>query len=103
MKNKNIYREKLYHHTVPVREGLWEAIEAQLPPKKEERVFPLFWLTLFASTLIGGALMLGIVHKNQANNTLPAIQLPTTNQATTETTQTYSDAIESAEANSTNA
>lgn len=60
MKDEKIFREKLYHHTVPVRDGLWEAIEAQLPPKEDRRAFPLFWFTLFGATLLGGALMIGL-------------------------------------------
>lgn len=60
MKDEKIFREKLYHHTVPVREGLWEAIEAQLPKKEDRRAFPLFWFTLFGVTLLGGALMIGL-------------------------------------------
>lgn len=67
MKEDQIFRDKLYHHRPPVREGLWEAIEAQLPPKKEERIFPVFWFTLFAATLLGGALMIGVF----TNHTIP--------------------------------
>jgi hypothetical protein len=84
MKNKNIFKEKLYNHTVPVRKDLWDAIEARLPAKKEDRIFPLFWFTLFASTMLGGALMFGTSHKNQANITLPANSNPVTIQNTTE-------------------
>lgn len=69
MKDEKIFREKLYHHTVPVREGLWEAIEAQLPPKEDRRAFPLFWFTLFGATLLGGALMVGLFN---ADNNLPS-------------------------------
>ena len=87
MKNNNIFKEKLYNHTVPVREGLWDAIEAQLPGKKEDRVFPLFWFTLFASTLIGGALMFGISHNKQSTITLPANSNPVTVQNTSENLQ----------------
>ena len=83
MKNNNIFKEKLYNHTVPVREGLWDAIEAQLPGKKEDRVFPLFWFTLFASTLLGGALMFGISHNKQSNITIPANSNPVTIQNAT--------------------
>ncbi|MBP7239196.1 MAG: hypothetical protein KBA14_03150 [Saprospiraceae bacterium] len=83
MKNNNIFKEKLYNHTVPVREGLWDAIEAQLPGKKEDRVFPLFWFTLFASTLLGGALMFGISHNKQSNITIPANSNPVTVQNAT--------------------
>lgn len=64
MKDKNIFREKLFHHTLPVRDGLWEAIEAQLPPKENRRAFPVFWFTLFATTIIGGTLMTGILNSN---------------------------------------
>ena len=60
MKNENMIREKLYHHTVPVRDGLWDAIEAQLPPEKKRKAFPLFWFTLFGTTLLGAAVMIGI-------------------------------------------
>ena len=64
MKENNIFKEKLYHHTMPVRDELWHAIEAQLPPKKEQRIFPVFWLILFASTFLGGALMLGLFNRD---------------------------------------
>jgi len=64
MKENNIFKEKLYHHTMPVREELWDAIEAQLPPKKEQRIFPVFWLILFTSTFLGGALMLGLFNRD---------------------------------------
>ncbi len=87
MKDKNIFKEKLYNHTVPVREGLWDAIEARLPNKKEDRVFPLFWFTLFASTLLGGALMFGTAHNNQSNVTLPANSNPVTAQNASENLQ----------------
>lgn len=63
MKENNIFKDKLYNHTMPVRDGLWDAIEAQLPPKKEQRIFPVFWFILFASTLLGGALMLGLFNQ----------------------------------------
>lgn len=71
MKEDQIFRDKLYHHRPPVREGLWEAIEAQLPPKKEERIFPVFWFTLFAATLLGGALMIGVFSQNKLQNAAP--------------------------------
>ncbi len=60
MKNENMFRQELYHHTIPVREGLWEAIEAQLPPEKKRKAFPLFWFTLFGTTLLGAGVMIGI-------------------------------------------
>lgn len=66
MKDEKIFREKLFHHTVPVRDGLWEAIEAQLPPKEDRRAFPLFWFTLFGATLLGGALMIGLFNADDS-------------------------------------
>jgi len=79
MKRENVFKEKLYQHTMPVRDGLWDAIEAQLPAKKDQRIFPLFWFTLFSATLLGGVLMLGVF--NQKNlNTHPA-NLPQTSIA----------------------
>lgn len=72
MKEDNIFRDKLYHHTLPVRDGLWEAIEAQLPPKKEDRIFPVFWFTLFATTLLGGALMIGLFTPQENKPSTPA-------------------------------
>lgn len=71
MKNENMFREKLYHHTVPVREGLWDAIEAQLPPEKKRKAFPLFWFTLFGTTMLGAAVMIGIFNNKVAEQPLP--------------------------------
>jgi hypothetical protein len=71
MKNENMFREKLYHHTVPVREGLWDAIEAQLPPEKKRKAFPLFWFTLFGTTLLGAAVMIGIFNRKISGQPMP--------------------------------
>lgn len=101
MKNNNIFKEKLYNHTVPVREGLWDAIEAQLPGKKEDRVFPLFWFTLFASTLLGGALMFGISHNKQSNITIPANSNPVTVQNATVNLQANAEPSLASETNTT--
>ncbi len=65
MKNKNVFKEKLYHHTIPPRPSMWEAIEAQLPPKKDQRIFPVFWFTLFATTLLAGGLMIGLFNTSE--------------------------------------
>ncbi len=72
MKNENIFREKLYHHTVPVREGLWDAIEAQLPAEKKRKAFPLFWFTLFGTTLLGAGVMIGIFNNKVSEQPLPS-------------------------------
>ena len=81
MKDEKIFREKLYHHTVPVRDGLWEAIEAQLPPKEDRRAFPLFWFTLFGATLLGGALMIGLFNTDD-NGLSPASKVNPSAQVT---------------------
>jgi hypothetical protein len=69
MKNENPFSTKLYNHTTPVREEVWEAVEKRLPPKSDEKIFPFFWFMLFASTLISGALMFGIINKKSNSNT----------------------------------
>jgi hypothetical protein len=71
MKAENPFTSKLYHHTLPVREEVWESIEKRLPPKEEQR-FPFFWFMLFASTLISGALMFGILNKKTPVSSTPA-------------------------------
>lgn len=71
MKNENMFREKLYHYTVPAREGLWDAIEAQLPPEKKRKAFPLFWFTLFGTTLLGAGVMIGIFNNKVSEQPLP--------------------------------
>jgi hypothetical protein len=69
MIDENPFNSKLYNHTLPVRNELWESIEKRLPPETEQKRFPFFWFLLFASTIISGALMFGILHKK----TTPAI------------------------------
>jgi len=71
MKTDNPFSNKLYTHTVPVREEVWEAVEKRLPPRSEEKSFPFFWVMLFASTLISGALMFGIINKKSNSNPNP--------------------------------
>jgi hypothetical protein len=65
MKNENPFKDKLFQHTIPVREEVWQAIEQKLP-EKEDRKLPVFWFVLFASALIGGSLMLGYVKRDSA-------------------------------------
>lgn len=80
MKADNPFKSKLYTHTLPVRDELWEAIEKRLPPKETERRFPIFWLVLFASTIASGALMFGFINKSNIHSkepiTPPAYTLP---------------------------
>ncbi len=69
MKAENPFASKLYQHTLPVKEEVWESIEKRLPPIESERRFPFFWFMLFASTLISGALMFGILNKKTPSST----------------------------------
>ncbi|HJW27907.1 MAG TPA: hypothetical protein VJ508_01525, partial [Saprospiraceae bacterium] len=98
MKVDNPFKSKLYQHTLPVRDDLWTAIEKQLPPQEKERVFPFFWLILFASTLFSGALMFGILNRsktpppNAANAPAYTLTTPSTSTSSTPgTTATPSD------------
>lgn len=71
MKEENVFKQKLFNHTLPVREGLWESIETRLPPRKDERRFPLFWFVLFSSAILGGALMLSRISSNPFSSPAP--------------------------------
>jgi hypothetical protein len=72
MKADNPFKTKLFTHTLPVRDELWEAIEKRLPPEETERRFPIFWLVLFASTIASGALMFGFINKSNTFHKGPA-------------------------------
>ena len=74
MTEKNFFKEKLYHHTLPVHEGLWQSLEAQLPPEETQKRFPVFWITLFGTALLGGALMIGLF--TQPSKTVPSTPAP---------------------------
>lgn len=78
MTEKNFFKEKLYHHTLPVHEGLWHSLEAQLPPEETQKRFPVFWMTLFGTALLGGALMIGLF--TQQSNPVPSTPAPVPNQ-----------------------
>ncbi len=82
MKDEKLFSEKLFHHTIPVRDGLWDRIEAQLPPKKKRTAFPVFWFTLFATTLLSGTLMIGMLNNRIADTAITpphqALLKPTT-------------------------
>ena len=78
MKADNPFKTKLYHHTLPVRDELWEAIEKQLPSEEKEKRFPLFWMILFASTIASGALMFGLMERPKASPATPPIEQPVT-------------------------
>lgn len=88
MKDENLIQQKLYQHTLPVREGVWEAIEKQLPPKEENKKLPVFWLILFSSAMLGGALMFGFLKKENASpvqtDPVPSISIPSPTPSTPE-------------------
>ncbi len=113
MKDSNYFKEKLYNHTLPVNEGLWSAIEAQLPPEQKQKRFPVFWMTLFGTTLLGGALMIGVFHQTSTtpgsrleNNAAMATSLNTQISSTeidaTGSSATVSDEIATTEETATN-
>ncbi len=87
MNDLNFFREKLFNHTLPVKEGLWENIESQLPPQKDDRRFPFFWFILFASALLGGAVMIGLfskkVEKTPSTLPTPSLTIQTTEKSET--------------------
>ncbi|MEP6793126.1 MAG: hypothetical protein ABJB16_02285 [Saprospiraceae bacterium] len=62
MKDQNPFKEKLYTYTLPVKEDIWNHVEANLPAKR--RRLPFLWLAL-ASFLFIGASVLGVtlLHK----------------------------------------
>ncbi len=62
MKDQNLFKEKLYNYTLPVKEDIWKHVEANLPAKR--RRLPFLWIAL-ASFLFIGASALGVtlLHK----------------------------------------
>lgn len=112
MTERNYFKEKLYHHTLPVNEGLWGAIEASLPPEQKQKRFPVFWMTLFGTTLLGGALMIGVFTPNTTTtpSSPPSVKNEVMASATTtaatstaiDATTGTSDDLETIETTSTN-
>ncbi len=76
MTEKNFFKEKLYQHTLPVHEGMWHNIEAQLPPEESAKRFPVFWMTLFSTALLGGALMIGLFTQQTKADQKPPAPVP---------------------------
>jgi len=75
MKAQNPFKQKLYNYTLPVRDNVWERIEANLPAQK--RRFPFFWMSLVGGFLLIGALVNGLSLKNENlnKNETPEISL----------------------------
>lgn len=72
MKDENPFKEKLYHHTMPVSDELWNRIELQLPVVKKR--FPFFWFTIASVVLIAGTILLSTQLSDPAKQELPAPQ-----------------------------
>ncbi|HUR30112.1 MAG TPA: hypothetical protein VMZ69_01700, partial [Saprospiraceae bacterium] len=86
MKDENPFKEKLYHHTLPVSEVLWSRIELQLPVQREKRKFPFFLFAL-ATILLMAAVILYLANRNDSqleekinpdNKTNPSPYTPST-------------------------
>ncbi len=69
MKDQNSFKEKLYNYTLPVKDDVWGRIEANLPAQK--RRFPLLWITL-GSTLLVGALVIALTLNHDGLNETPS-------------------------------
>ncbi|MEO6130302.1 MAG: hypothetical protein ABIQ02_00535 [Saprospiraceae bacterium] len=62
MKDQNPFKQKLYGHTLPVKEDMWTLVEASLPEKR--RRFPFLWLALSGFILLGASVT-GLAIKHQ--------------------------------------
>jgi len=70
MKDRNSFKQKLYNYTLPIRDEVWERIEANLPVQK--RRFPFLWMSLVGGVLLIGALVIGLSLNNEyLNNETP--------------------------------
>ena len=58
MKNENPFKQKLYHHTMPVSDDLWNRIESHLPVTGRRKKFPFLMLALTSILLIAAAFLL---------------------------------------------
>lgn len=88
MKDGNPFRQKLYHHTMPVGDDLWARIESQLPAPGAKKKFPFFLFSMTAIvTLAGGILFwLSLQDSLQSPNKIPGdtpdnMETPATNPA----------------------
>lgn len=70
--NENPFKEKLYHHTLPVSDELWGRIESQLP--SERKRYPLFYFTLAFLVLAAGLIVFALALRQSQDKTGPAPQ-----------------------------
>ncbi len=70
MKDQNYFREKLFNHTIPVKEDIWKHVEANLPPKR--RRIPFLWLSLAGFLLLGASAIGVTIMQNTVSPDAPA-------------------------------
>src|SRR5688500_2490524 len=63
MKDENPFKQKLYHHTLPVSDELWGRIEAQLPADKKR--FPFLFFAL-ATIILASAIVLYLAFRPES-------------------------------------
>ena len=74
MTNENPFKQKLYNHTLPVNDGLWERIEAQLPADKKR--FPFLMFAIASILLLTGLLIFWLSLPTTIEKRVPEDKLP---------------------------
>ncbi|MFZ1678525.1 MAG: hypothetical protein WBP41_07775 [Saprospiraceae bacterium] len=70
MKDQNYFKEKLFNHTLPVKEDIWKNVEANLPAKR--RRIPFLWLSLAGFLFLGAsAIGVALTHTSLIQSTPP--------------------------------
>ena len=74
--NENPFKEKLYHHTLPVSDDLWGRIESQLPTDRKR--YPLFYFALAFLVLAAGLVIFAFALRQTQEDprSVPQDQLP---------------------------
>lgn len=111
MKEANPFKEKLFNHTIPVSDGLWSRIEAELPASPERKRLPLFLIAFTMLLMVAAGTIFWFAVNNptikeqqtpQHNKTIPAEQKPATTPTTLpEASPPTSDVIKPSELNYT--
>ena len=60
-----LYRQKLENHTLPVDDGVWDAIQKGIAVRKRRRIIPLWWMSAAA------VLVLSLLIFRFSDNELP--------------------------------
>lgn len=74
MTNENPFKQKLYNHTLPVNDGLWDRIEAQLPADKKR--FPFLMFAAASLLLVTGLLVFWLSLPSEQEKRVPDEKLP---------------------------